>query len=130
MASSIFRPPPLPPYLSRETTTSSLNLSSHTNFTFPSSFVYRVTALRTAAAADGARVGSQQDVYGQELLRKPVVSDSVVVDDEEDEEVSSVDGGGGGGGRNEEKWVDWEDQILEETAPLVGFVRMILHSNK
>ncbi|KAK2445603.1 DCL protein [Trifolium repens] len=28
----------------------------------------------------------------------------------------------------EDKWVDWEDQILEDTVPLVGFVRMILHS--
>lgn len=27
-------------------------------------------------------------------------------------------------------WVDWEDQILEDTVPLVGFVRMILHSGK
>lgn len=29
-----------------------------------------------------------------------------------------------------EEWVDWEDQILEDTVPLVGFVRMILHSGK
>lgn len=28
------------------------------------------------------------------------------------------------------EWVDWEDQILEDTVPLVGFVRMILHSGK
>jgi hypothetical protein len=28
------------------------------------------------------------------------------------------------------KWVDWEDKILEDTVPLVGFVRMILHSGK
>ncbi|XP_042014292.1 uncharacterized protein LOC121762474 [Salvia splendens] len=26
--------------------------------------------------------------------------------------------------------MDWEDQILEDTVPLVGFVRMILHSGK
>lgn len=26
--------------------------------------------------------------------------------------------------------VNWEDRILEDTVPLVGFVRMILHSNK
>ncbi|GAA0170683.1 hypothetical protein LIER_24893 [Lithospermum erythrorhizon] len=26
--------------------------------------------------------------------------------------------------------VDWEDKILEDTVPLVGFVRMILHSGK
>ncbi|GAU42197.1 hypothetical protein TSUD_305420 [Trifolium subterraneum] len=30
----------------------------------------------------------------------------------------------------EDKWVDWEDQILEDTVPLVGFVRMILHSGQ
>ncbi|KAJ7958161.1 DNA-directed RNA polymerase [Quillaja saponaria] len=30
----------------------------------------------------------------------------------------------------DERWVDWEDQILEDTVPLVGFVRMILHSGK
>ncbi|KAK4274688.1 hypothetical protein QN277_017877 [Acacia crassicarpa] len=29
-----------------------------------------------------------------------------------------------------ERWVDWEDQILEDTVPLVGFVRMLLHSGK
>ncbi|EPS63154.1 hypothetical protein M569_11634, partial [Genlisea aurea] len=27
-------------------------------------------------------------------------------------------------------WIDWEDRILEETVPLVGFVRMILHSGR
>ena len=42
-------------------------------------------------------------------------------------EVEAADEGGVGG---EESWVDWEDQILEDTVPLVGFVRMILHSGK
>ncbi|KAI5006199.1 hypothetical protein ZWY2020_033442 [Hordeum vulgare] len=44
------------------------------------------------------------------------------VDDEEPEE-----------GRRrgpQREWVDWEDLILEDTVPLVGFVRMILHSGK
>uniref|UniRef100_A0A7N0VJS2 DCL protein n=1 Tax=Kalanchoe fedtschenkoi TaxID=63787 RepID=A0A7N0VJS2_KALFE len=108
---------------------SSLSLSS-TFFHFPCSLDYRVRSLRTAP--DGARVGSQ-DVYGQDLLRKPVVTnlgvdgeDESEDEDEEEAKVGNSDGGGGGS----EKWVDWEDQILEETAPLVGFVRMILHSNK
>ena len=26
--------------------------------------------------------------------------------------------------------MDWEDQILQDTVPLVSFVRMILHSGK
>ncbi|KAI4336981.1 hypothetical protein L6164_015446 [Bauhinia variegata] len=30
----------------------------------------------------------------------------------------------------DEKWFDWEDQILGDTVPLVSFVRMILHSGK
>ena len=41
-------------------------------------------------------------------------------DDEEEEEEEE----------KEEDFVDWEDQILEDTVPLVGFVRMILHSGK
>ncbi|KAF6139103.1 hypothetical protein GIB67_010829 [Kingdonia uniflora] len=47
-------------------------------------------------------------------LRKPVITSS---------ELSNEDGKSG-----DEDWVDWEDQILEDTVPLVGFVRMILHS--
>ncbi|GJS80007.1 hypothetical protein Tco_0729888, partial [Tanacetum coccineum] len=46
-----------------------------------------------------------------DLLRKPVVKE----DDDDDD------------GRKD-GWIDWEDQILEDTVPLVGFVRMILHS--
>ncbi|XP_040995615.1 protein DCL homolog, chloroplastic [Juglans microcarpa x Juglans regia] len=65
------------------------------------------------------------DGYGSELLRKPVVSqekDSGGISDEsqESEEGKMRD--------YEEKWVDWEDRILEDTVPLVGFVRMIIHS--
>lgn len=33
-------------------------------------------------------------------------------------------------GTEDDRWVDWEDQILEDTVPLVGFVRMILHSGQ
>ena len=58
------------------------------------------------------------------MLRKPVTSQGKegesrreLDDDEEEEE-------------KEEDFVDWEDQILEDTVPLVGFVRMILHSGK
>lgn len=61
----------------------------------------RVRSLR--AESDGARTGNTQS-YGSELLRE--------------EEESS------------EEFVDWEDKILEVTVPLVGFVRMILHSGK
>ncbi|KAJ9670754.1 hypothetical protein PVL29_026964 [Vitis rotundifolia] len=70
-----------------------------------------VPALKTAS--DGS-----QEVYGPDLLRKPHVS---------------APGDEGDGKRRKRKggeWVDWEDQILEDTVPLVGFVRMILHSGK
>lgn len=61
----------------------------------------RVRSVRTES--DGARTGNTQS-YGSELLRE--------------EEESS------------DEFVDWEDKILEVTVPLVGFVRMILHSGK
>ncbi|XP_034692445.1 protein DCL homolog, chloroplastic-like [Vitis riparia] len=70
-----------------------------------------VPALKTAS--DGS-----QEVYGPDLLRKPHVS---APDDEGDRKRTKRKGG---------EWVDWEDQILEDTVPLVGFVRMILHSGK
>ncbi|KAM1224362.1 hypothetical protein ACFX2G_044227 [Malus domestica] len=53
------------------------------------------------------------------LLRKSVVSSGKDMDG-----ISEEDGGEDG------KWVDWEDKILEDTVPLVGFVRMIIHSGK
>ncbi|GAV89831.1 DUF3223 domain-containing protein [Cephalotus follicularis] len=62
---------------------------------------------------------------GSDLLRKPIVPppakdpDGISLEDEDPE-----------GNKDEETWVDWEDQILEDTVPLVGFVRMILHSDK
>lgn len=68
---------------------------------------------------------------GAELLRKPVAP-SPAANDEEDsaaEEYSDDEGSEKKGGDGD-TWVDWEDQILEDTVPLVGFVRMILHSGK
>lgn len=70
----------------------------------------RVRSLRTES--DGARIGDTES-YGSELLRRPLNSS--------EEEESSEEG---------DEFVDWEDKILEVTVPLVGFVRMILHSGK
>jgi hypothetical protein len=62
-------------------------------------------------------------------LRKPIApseKDLFGISEEEEEEDSE-------GERDEEEeegFVDWEDRILEDTVPLVGFVRMILHSDK
>ncbi|KAK2657474.1 hypothetical protein Ddye_010526 [Dipteronia dyeriana] len=67
----------------------------------------RVRAVKIPVAG-----GSDQVVYGPDLLiRKPVVSQA------SDHKDGSLP-------------MDWEDKILMETVPLVGFVRMILHSAK
>lgn len=87
---------------------------------FPSfpkmSFPRRLRAIRTGPEG-----------YSSDLLRKPVVSQEkeeggISEEGEESEKRKMSD--------YEEKWVDWEDRILEDTVPLVGFVRMILHSGK
>lgn len=62
------------------------------------------------------------------VLRRPVVSSLVA--DEGSEGESSVRDGEVEERMEKAEWVDWEDRILQETVPLVGFVRMILHSGK
>ncbi|KAL6216595.1 hypothetical protein ACLB2K_009816 [Fragaria x ananassa] len=79
------------------------------------SFSKTTSLLRTRLCALKTGAGRQES-DGPELLRKPVVKDL----DGNSEEDEGEDG----------KWVDWEDKILEDTVPLVGFVRMILHSGK
>uniref|UniRef100_A0A5B7B7G3 Protein DCL n=1 Tax=Davidia involucrata TaxID=16924 RepID=A0A5B7B7G3_DAVIN len=89
----------------------------------------RFCALKTGSDG-GGRVGrrsSSQDAYGPDLLRKPVISPAV---DSTGEPVGLSDDEDENKRTEEEGWVDWEDQILEDTVPLVGFVRMILHSGK
>ncbi|KAI3522155.1 hypothetical protein L1887_11635 [Cichorium endivia] len=66
---------------------------------------------------------------GADFLRKPVVEvNDDVIDSSKGDDSDYEDNGGKR--RGEDRWVDWEDQILEDTVPLVGFVRMILHSGK
>lgn len=85
----------------------------------------RCAAVKTGSEGGGIRSDNA------ELLRKPVISTELettsaseeLVKEESDDEVGNKGGDGEG-------WVDWEDQILEDTVPLVGFVRMILHSGK
>ncbi|KAF8405018.1 hypothetical protein HHK36_009914 [Tetracentron sinense] len=83
--------------------------------------------------------GGSQDAYDPDLLRKPVISpvdhgdkkeELTGISDDDDVEGSNGEGRRSYKQREEEDWVDWEDQILEDTVPLVGFVRMILHSGK
>ncbi|XP_010263539.1 PREDICTED: protein DCL, chloroplastic [Nelumbo nucifera] len=97
----------------------------------------RLHALKTESDSGSVR---SQDAYNPDLLRKPTISPI------DDGDVLSKKGGMSGLSddnegledegkkiyrqREDEEWVDWEDQILEDTVPLVGFVRMILHSGK
>ncbi|KAL8492308.1 hypothetical protein ACS0TY_023796 [Phlomoides rotata] len=75
----------------------------------PFSLSFPLPKSRLAPIKTGSSDGGQETTsYEEDLLRKPVKQNK----------------------RGEETWVDWEDQILEDTVPLVGFVRMILHSGK
>lgn len=98
---------------------------------FSISFPLHKTLLRAVkTGSDGGGIRSSRE-RGAELLRKPVAP-SPAANDEEDsaaEEYSDDEGSEKKGGDGD-TWVDWEDQILEDTVPLVGFVRMILHSGK
>lgn len=117
----------------RKPTSQNLILSSF-SVSFPLQKT-RLRAVRTASDGGGAVRSSHE--RGADLLRKPVAPSAAAADEESEEEDSAAEeysddegnekkGGGGDG----DTWVDWEDQILEDTVPLVGFVRMILHSGK
>ncbi|KAF5758947.1 hypothetical protein HanRHA438_Chr16g0747821 [Helianthus annuus] len=94
------------------------------------SFPYRLHPQRFRVSCTGRSGQQDEGIYGgADLLRKPVVEVkeevvAVVDDDLKSESEDDVKR------REEDGWIDWEDQILEDTVPLVGFVRMILHSSK
>lgn len=97
------------------------------------SFPYRYTtfsALKTTTGGGGRdpQLGGAAAYSAGDLLRKPAVEvkDNGKGFSNGESECEDY----GGKIRGEENWVDWEDQILEETVPLIGFVRMILHSGK
>ncbi|KAG5543469.1 hypothetical protein RHGRI_016259 [Rhododendron griersonianum] len=92
---------------------------------FPSSsHRFPSRALKTQSAAGGIRSGvgdgySASSSSSADVLRKPVVvPEEDPSGDSEDEDEAE----------NEEVRV--EDKILEDTVPLVGFARMVLHSGK
>lgn len=112
----------LPPYVHRNSSVALLSSSpvvSSLPFhgTTALSLQVRATAQRTGS--EGGIIGSQ-DSFGAELLRRPSIlerKEFSKVSEEEEVEVP-------------ESGIDWEKQILQETAPLVNFVRMILHSDR
>lgn len=91
---------------------------------FPSSsHRFPSRALKTQSAAGGIRSGVGDGYSASsssaDVLRKPVVvPEEDPSGDSEDEDEAE----------NEEVRV--EDKILEDTVPLVGFARMVLHSGK
>ncbi|KAC9333152.1 hypothetical protein E3N88_39234 [Mikania micrantha] len=106
----------------------SLKFQIHDIHDGDSSHPWRFGALKTSSGGGS----SQQDgtAYGAaDLLRKPVVEvkDEAITSSKDEDSDYEDDGGRR---REEDGWIDWEDQILEDTVPLVGFVRMILHSSK
>ncbi|GMI96733.1 hypothetical protein like AT1G45230 [Hibiscus trionum] len=117
---SILKPPPYFHRYSVPTSVSSSPVTFSSPFFKTSSLQLRFKALRTWS--DGGKIGSQD--YGADFLRKPSIvpakDSGGISEEEEGNEVK----------RNRSEQVDWEDRILEDTVPLVGFVRMIIHSGK
>lgn len=93
--------------------------SSKNTVSFPYHYKHNRTSFCAALKicnSGGGNPPSGGGYSAADLLRKPTVD--VKKNDE------------GGKVKEEDRWVDWEDRILEDTVPLVGFVRMILHSGK
>ncbi|CAH9091423.1 unnamed protein product [Cuscuta europaea] len=88
--------------------------------------VFRRCAIAVKTSSGGC-AGNAQDAHSSELLRKPVAT-SV----ESAGEGESTEDGCYGESEDigKEEWVDWENKILEETVPLVGVARMLLHSGR
>ncbi|KAF5201264.1 Dcl-like protein [Thalictrum thalictroides] len=119
-----------------------INPNSLLPFTSPPSLIFfnksssssktLIRSLKTES--DGDKV-VKQDPFGPDLLKKPSISpldvgESATTTKNErfsnERDYESEDNKRG----EDDDWVDWEDQILEDTVPLVGFVRMLLHSGK
>ncbi|CAA0836014.1 Protein of unknown function (DUF3223 [Striga hermonthica] len=77
----------------------------------------RTSAIKTHSDGTGPTSNGRAD-----LLRWPTSSD---LDDDDDPTNEAGEKKGDG-----DMWVDWDDQILQDTVPLVAFVRTVLHSGK
>lgn len=116
---TVFNPPP-PPLLHRNCrvaiSLSSLPAASSSLFLITTPLLQtRARAQRTESKISRIEFRTRSRVKA----RKKVAEISEEEEEESDESVRDFEDGG-----------DWEDQILQETAPLAGFARMILHSNR
>jgi len=109
------------------------NSLSPSTFSLPSSLCTLKHQRQLRSIYCTLRTGSQES-SDPDLLRKPIISpepenpaggNGHASYDESGEKPSGFESEGDG-----ERWVEWEDKILEDTVPLVGFVRMILHSHR
>ncbi|KMT19200.1 hypothetical protein BVRB_1g015920 [Beta vulgaris subsp. vulgaris] len=131
LISSIHTTNTLPPPTATTTATRGTSSSSPSILSLPLSSAYVHQKQKQFRCCCAIKTGSHES-FGPDLLRKPVVSPPSPENSDEDDSdtinpetnYQKVSEGEG------ERWVDWEDQILEDTVPLVGFVRMILHSGK
>ncbi|KAK1395795.1 protein DCL-like [Heracleum sosnowskyi] len=99
-------------------------ITPNQSFSYPSVVCFPAHHFNSACFGALRARRSNQEAYGSDMLRKPETLGAV----EGKKEVSRREFEGGD--NNEEEYVDWEDRILEDTVPLVGFVRMVLHSGK
>ncbi|CAN1323782.1 Protein DCL, chloroplastic [Linum perenne] len=100
-------------------------LYGHSNpiHAFPTPVILHFSFHRTPASTTKVCCALKTESEEFNLLRKSV--------DHRAKELSSEkEGGEAENAGEEEDFEDWEEQILEDTIPLVGFVRMILHSRK
>ncbi|KAL9225638.1 hypothetical protein vseg_001539 [Gypsophila vaccaria] len=113
-------------YFRGKLTSSSSSSSSSSALSLPSSF-YFVNYHPQQRSMWALSAGAPES-YGPDLLRKPSIAPPPPAESLDGPQVGVL--GKPDDGRGEDRWLDWEDQILEDTVPLVGFVRMILHSGK
>ena len=79
--------------------------------------------------------GSQES-YAPSLLKKPAVVEPPDFHPEAKEppeqsgEIGNDNSNDDDDDDGSDEWSVWENRILEETVPLVGFVRTIIHSGK
>ncbi|OEL26859.1 Protein DCL, chloroplastic [Dichanthelium oligosanthes] len=83
-----------------------------------------------AAPPDPAAILRRPDLATTTSAEEERETDAGPLDGPVEEEAPEEEGIQGSRKGPEREWVDWEDLILEDTVPLVGFVRMILHSGK
>ncbi|PON94198.1 Protein DCL [Trema orientale] len=145
---SISKPSPPPPLNNLHRYSLSSSHHCPVTLSFPLRSITRLSAaLKTGSdggrgstsstsSSSSSRIGSSPEVFGPGLLRKPVVSPrrDIAGISEEDEDENEIERKRVYEDEDEEddedRWVDWEDKILEDTVPLVGFVRMLIHSGK